>query len=584
MTAQPELSDDDKQTRDDYGNLRSLILGDDYESVIKQRLKKNDTERVADVLAEAFEQRNRSDQQLARHMSPIIEASINKSIQNNRQKFADLIYPAVGPAVRKSVASALSEMIASLNELLRQSLTIDSIKARLKARRLGMSYAEYLIVQNLHFRVEQVFLIHRDSGLLIDSCCLPGEAYKDPDLVSAMLTAITDFMKDAFEAEQDHSAIDAIQFGERTLLIETGPHAALAIAVRGVVSAELEAQLQAVNESVHARYSQQLQDFKGDSSDFQEISVLLQSLLIEETKTESTKKGTPWFSIVTLSAIVLIACYFLFLHWQRQSFVERSIDRINSLPGYSVIDSTMRDDRLNVEVIRSPGAVSLAVLMAKLHDDRFSIRVTNVLGELSSPELFLPQLRQKYGLNLSLKSSDQGPVLMASGEASSQRLSEFLAEPLLANLFVEVDYGGVTIRPRVSEKAASQSLFNALVDDIQSESLYFGSGEIELDEAELKKAIELVTKLQQLIDLQKPSDFRISQISLYGYADRQGDKGSNQSISQQRAEYVAQLFKSNGIGDDLIVVWGLGVKDTARVPLNRQRRVSVNLLIDPVGD
>ena len=46
-----------EESNNDYTRLRSLLLGKDYESIIKQRVSLSDTQRVADVISEAFELR-----------------------------------------------------------------------------------------------------------------------------------------------------------------------------------------------------------------------------------------------------------------------------------------------------------------------------------------------------------------------------------------------------------------------------------------------------------------------------------------------------------------------------------------------
>jgi OOP family OmpA-OmpF porin len=57
-------------------------------------------------------------------------------------------------------------------------------------------YAQVVIRHALVYRVEQVFLIHRESGLLLEQAHLPNLALPDADLVSGIRTAIRDFVAD----------------------------------------------------------------------------------------------------------------------------------------------------------------------------------------------------------------------------------------------------------------------------------------------------------------------------------------------------------------------------------------------------
>ena len=96
----------------------------------------------------------------------------------------------MGPVIRKAVAAALQEMVQNLNQVLSEGLSFRSWRWRVQAWRVGKSYAEYVLIKSLQYRVELVLLIHRETGLLLQDVCLPQVVREDPELVSAMLTAI----------------------------------------------------------------------------------------------------------------------------------------------------------------------------------------------------------------------------------------------------------------------------------------------------------------------------------------------------------------------------------------------------------
>ncbi len=56
--------------------------------------------------------------------------------------------------------------------------------------------------------------------------------FKDPDMVSAMLTAINDFVHDSFNIDSG-SDIETIEVGGYTLWLEKGPYAIIAGIVEG---------------------------------------------------------------------------------------------------------------------------------------------------------------------------------------------------------------------------------------------------------------------------------------------------------------------------------------------------------------
>ncbi len=300
MLSEPteKVADNQNSTQPgDYEKLRTLLLGEDYEDIIRQRLTQKNIDRIAEVISEAFRLRNQQDNSLAEEMSPVIEASIDTSIKNHPERITNVIFPIMGPAVRKAVASALSDLMHSLNQLLQQSLTARALIWRFKAWRLGLPYGQYVLLQTIQYRVEQVFLIHRISGVLIQSTSAEGIIHQDPDLVSSMLTAITDFANDSFNQESD--SLNVLQFGDLSLLVETGPHAVLAFAVRGILGNEVKQHISELLEKIHVSYAKQLDSFDGDTTTFESCLGWLQKALLQKEKV--TPKSRPWLAIIAVA-------------------------------------------------------------------------------------------------------------------------------------------------------------------------------------------------------------------------------------------------------------------------------------------
>ena len=59
-----------------------------------------------------------------------------------------------------------------------------------------------MLKHTLVYRVEHVFLIHRHTGLLIANAASQDATSQDPQLVSSMLSAIQDFVRDSFAEQQ----------------------------------------------------------------------------------------------------------------------------------------------------------------------------------------------------------------------------------------------------------------------------------------------------------------------------------------------------------------------------------------------
>src|SRR4028118_1604727 len=77
---------------------------------------------------------------LIRAMTPVTERAIHHSIQLNPSILAETLFPIMGTAVRKSIAHALEKMMQTLNSAVEHSLSPQSIKWRIEAKRTGRSF------------------------------------------------------------------------------------------------------------------------------------------------------------------------------------------------------------------------------------------------------------------------------------------------------------------------------------------------------------------------------------------------------------------------------------------------------------
>ncbi|TQV89352.1 OmpA family protein [Aliikangiella coralliicola] len=571
--------DNGREDTDEYQRLRTLLLGDEYEQVIRHRITQGDIQRVANVLSEAFHERNSKDQSLASEMSPVIESAIDTSIKNNPSRITNVIFPIIGPAVRKAVASALADMMHSLNHLLQQSLTAQALIWRIKAWRLGVPYAQYAILQTIQYRVEQIFLIHRETSLLLQSCSAEGVSYQDPDLVSSMLTAITDFASDSFNQESD--SLNVIQFGELTLLIESGPFAILAFAVRGAITSEVKQRIIELIENIHTRYASQLEHFDGDITPFEECHSTLTGALMQKKKVKAPQK--PWLAISLVSAATLVALFFGYQHWQQVRTVEQFISEVEQEPGYQLLGYRISDNQLVVNTLRSPSAISVEDMKARMTAPEIKVKIIEKVAAIENPNYFLPTLTQKYGLDLKFEFIDNNRILSVTGKTTPENLQQLKQDPMATALFDQITTDNLVILEPEPEQLAYQRQFRALVNDINNQFFYFESATTQLKESSRKHLEQTIVDLKSLVNLQQKSQLSVLQITVSGYADGKGTNEANQILSEQRANLIKSILQANGIENELIISWGLGVKDLEKVPLERQRRVGIQVLYQEYG-
>lgn len=605
--------DDESQAASDYHKLRRLLLGDDYSVALNHYIsKEEDAERVADVLSAAVRLNTSENSTLGDALTPVVDKAIEKSIEENPTRITNAIYPIMGPAIRKAVASALAEMVQSLNTLLEQSLTLGSLNWRYRAWRAGIPYAQYVLLQTIKYRVEQVLLVHRETGLLLHSVTAPEVKTQDPELISSMLTAIGDFVSDSFCGGEE--TLERVRFGQLELQILVGPKAILAVAVRGSASDELALKASTTIETIHSRFNSQLAHFEGDRSDFDAAEPILSECLLSQKINENSKRK-PWLAILLL----LSGFTFLIHHQIEQYRYERLLDAfvegLRQEPGYVVLSATPQEGGIEVALLRDLDSRPVDVTRRELLMDnaiRVTFRDTQVhFGPLPEPVVLTlppapeplpppvleslpvelppvpeppprPLINVESVLNGLLATNErvtiiaQGERLKLQGEISLVSLQRLQQSEVLAASYEVVDLSGITIAAPISVQGKLEELSR----DIQQAVFYFEPKESELAESELAKVTAFIQRIKQLESAMAAAEISGLQLVVLGFADNTGTDFGNKKVSQQRADTIRTILVENGISSDVIVAWGAGNIDRPHVSDSSQRRVTVQVLYE----
>ena len=317
----------------DLERLRTILLGKDYNDLLalKQQLEtpQQHSEKIAAVVSEALAIRTAQDNSLSEVLSPTIENALTDSIERDPQRLANALYPVMGPAIRKSINEVLTQTFDTFNQLLEQSLSPKSLQWRFDAWRSGRNYAEVVLLNTLEYQVEQVFLIHTETGLLLRHVLSAQAISKDPDMISGMLTAIQDFVADSFGVDGSDT-LKNMRFGELNVVIEQGPYAVIAAVVRGNLPAKLPGLLRETQEEIHRQMHNTLRSYEGDSTPFVRVQPLLETCLLTrvQEKTDNKKDKKHKFRLWPLYVLFTL-CLFGVLFYSYQSH-QRDLSRLQS--------------------------------------------------------------------------------------------------------------------------------------------------------------------------------------------------------------------------------------------------------------
>jgi outer membrane protein OmpA-like peptidoglycan-associated protein len=519
------MADHRRPSEDSFAQLRSIILGPEQRKLRALRKHVLDptaqTRDVSRVLPDALQLRAR-DPQLMRALAPSVEEAITASVQKNPQALADALFPVIGPAIRRAVAHTFDAMIDSVNQTIERSVSWHAVQWRLTAWRTGTPFAEVVIANTLDYRVEQIFLIHRESGLLLQHAAINLRSGQDADQISAMLTAITDFARDSFHVGRTDT-LESMRVGELAVTIVQGPHAILAAVVRGSIPPPVRASFEAVLESVHRQFGPAFQSFSGDSSSFEPARPLLEACLVSQRRRKEQRPSYRWWAIAAASVVVALSMW-LFVDIRERQRWNAYLERLTAEPGVVLLASGKRDGTYFVTGLRDPLARDPAEFIAAANIAPESVRSRWEPYQALHPPFVTARaallLRPPQGVSLTY---DQG-LLTASGSAPQQWIddSERLA-PAIA---------GVRHFTFKGESAEAR-----LIGEIERAQIGFARGQSAIDSTQQPALEALITQLQQLNGA-LASSRRGAVVDILGYASSDGPDRLNVALSQARAERV----------------------------------------------
>ncbi len=340
--------------------LRSLLLGPAEAQLaeVHERLfdPQRQVEEVSRVLPDAIAVRSRRDDALTAALSSTVSTALQHSVRKNPQPLADALFPIMGPAIRKYIAAALNTMVQSLNQTMTHSMSARGLSWRFEALKTGRPFSEVVLLHTLRYRVEQVYLIHKETGLLLRHVSAAGAQTQDADMVSGMLTAIQDFVRDSFQT-RNTDQLDTLQMGDLTVWVEQGPFAILAGVIRGNAPLQLREVFQSTLERIHLQFGNDLEAFAGDADVFAPTEPLLEDCLqadygVDSQQAGARKRITPLTVIASVLLIgLLVGSFFFFRDRYRWNTY---VDRLRNEPGFVVTDVGKSDGKHMVAGLRDP--------------------------------------------------------------------------------------------------------------------------------------------------------------------------------------------------------------------------------------
>jgi len=555
---------------DDLASLRSILIGPAEQRLEALQARLDDrfaqARDVGAVLPQALLHRAR-DPELARALTPPVEQAITDSVRRDPRPLADALFPVIGPAIRKAVAASLASMVESLNRTLEHSFSWRAMQWRLEAVRTGKSFGEIVLLHTLLYRVEQVFLIHRRTGLLLQHVRAGAAQVEDAQLVSAMLTAIRDFVQDSFHVSE-HDSLDTFNVGELAVWIEQGPSAVLASVVRGSAPPERRQLLQRALETIHLQFADALETFDGDTQPFEAARPALESCLETEYRADTTRRRRGTLILATL-VLIAVGVWGAFA-WRDYRRWTRYVETLRQEPGLVVVSTGRSGGKYVVAGLRDPLARDPDGILRQS-----SLSPEDVAGRWEPFQALTPSfveararqvLQPPAGTTLTLRDG----VLAATGDPPAAWIAEASRiAPLVAGV------------ARFDAAGATESRIQSLTRRIEGATLLFARGLPVLlpgQEAQARAAADDIRELGVLA----AGAGRTFRVDVVGNTDTDGDAKANLPLSRARAERALAALglqpsphlqvRPLGVGSDEPLAAGPSETDK-----QRNRRVSLRV-------
>jgi OOP family OmpA-OmpF porin len=522
-----------------WSELRTLIVGPERDRLdrVEHKLENPqlNVDEVSRVLPEAVLRRAR-DRELGNALGPVVGEAIKASVRKDPQPIVDAIFPVIGPAIRRAISAAFAELVESVNTTLEHSFSPRGLGWRLEALRTGKSFGEVVLSHSLVFRAEQLFVIHRESGLLLAHLTAPGVKALSPEMVAGMLTAITDFARDSFQVSRQEG-LDSLAMGDLTVWIEQGPAVTLASVVRGHAPAAYREVMQEAVEGVQRAHASDLERFSTDGAAFEVRPELIEPCLVSQLA-EKKGKASPW-KLILVGALVLAG-----IGWcaaprisERRAF-DKYIAQLRQEPGVVVGNVGRSNGEYVVTGLRDPLARDPIALLAAFGLDTVAVRGHWEPYVALRPEFVLRRVGAALQPPSAVQLSIRADTIAATGVAPERWLESARITAAAVSGVSAVDFSAVRDSVDVALRAAADSL--------EEPRIAFARGEAYPTLASVRITDTIAVRLASLIEVAARVGRSVA-VAAIASTDSVGDASVNSELREARAATLRSLLIARGV-------------------------------------
>ncbi|MEL6442028.1 MAG: OmpA family protein [Cyanobacteria bacterium J06621_8] len=493
---------------------------------------------IAPEIALSIKEQIRLDESaIPQALGPEMGKAIKAQIESEKDAMVDALYPVIGSTISKYMV----EVVRDINNKVENTLSPQGIKRKFQAKIQGVSEAELIFRESVGYRLRAIFLIAKDSGLVIQELQLEGEEHLDSDMLAGMLTAIRSFANDCISSG---SELDLIDYGDWKIPLEVAGYCYLAAVVYGEPNKQFITKFRQVLGEIVLEHDAAIQNFSGDSS--QVPPGIKQKL--EQLTTVNPKQSPKSGSANALLWLIAVILGLIFIPWGIVSYrarvahniEQKAIVQLDSDPELSVyrFAPQVKNGQLTVSGrVPSPylrrRAENIAQALAQEHQLKLDNQILAVKVPVN-PTLVTGEITRLTRL------FNQQPSVAIKTEYQPSSLS-------IKGLILDATIYQ-TIREAFRQIPGVEQITFEVAEQLPTvkQRIYFVSGSSELDFADNFSKIEAT---QQLL-----RQYSLINLKLTVHSDGIGSATINQQLSRSRCQNVKTALVTGGIEPNRIVM------------------------------
>ncbi len=157
-------------------------------------------------------------QEIPKTLGPTITEALKEEIKNSQDAVVEALFPIIGKMIKKYIAHEMKLLSENISKQTKKAFSFKNWFRKTKAKAQGVTEGDLALSDYAKPRLMQMFVIEKNSGILIADYSPLSEGTVDKEMVAGMLTAIKSFVEDAFEGGDQN--LELIEYELYTIHIQ----------------------------------------------------------------------------------------------------------------------------------------------------------------------------------------------------------------------------------------------------------------------------------------------------------------------------------------------------------------------------